>query len=102
MCIQLPNQDEILARLHNVGDTPHVEHGLHPIIAKNGGQTLVAVGVILMLVHSVDEYFQNSWLPECGKGLFYSSIPQYIDVLVDDPACRAEAKAFFEEAFRRR
>ncbi len=103
MCVQLPSQSEILARLNTLEATSHVEHGLHPIIAKNGGdQFLVAIGVILVLIHSVDEYFQNSGLPESGKGLFIQWIPKYIDALVDDPACRTEAKAIFEEALRRR
>lgn len=101
MYVQLPSQSEILARLKTLEAASHVEHGLHPIVAKNAGdQTLVPIGVVLMLVHSVDEYFSSSGLPNFGKGLFYSSIPQYIDALVDDP-CRTEAKAFFEEVFRR-
>lgn len=97
-CITLPPADEIMRRFKEIetGDD-HMEKRFYPLIAAEGGRELVAQGVVMMLTLKIYDFVQSGY-PPIIEHLLHMRIPQFIDVLVDDPDVRKAAKKFHSEA----
>ncbi len=89
--ITLPDAETIMSRLKAVNDDSHCVQKFYPLLAKNGGQERVPMGIVMMLQLAVHDYTEG--MPPMMVAVLNMNMDGYIDALVPDQDAAAEAKA---------
>ena len=91
----LPNREEMLQRLLNVWDDPHITEWLYPILLGSAGYELDALGVISTILQAINDYSRG--MPEVTGPLLHHWVPQWIDALAINPEVADKAKALLQK-----
>ncbi len=93
--ITLPDAETIMSRLKAVNDSSHCVQKFYPLLAKNGGEERVPMGIVMMLQLAIHDYTEG--MPPMVVAVLNMNMERYIDALVPDEAAAAEAKAHWAE-----
>ncbi len=105
LVITLPDRDDLGRRLSLVQCDPHETAVVHPILLNAAGQKIVPAGVVILLAKAIYDYVHamgfEKELEVRMINMVSLTIPDYIEVLIDDKEFAEAAKQIYEKAAHR-
>jgi hypothetical protein len=88
----LPSESEIMRRLQSVGSE---YEDLFPYIASSAGEQCKASEIVYYISMAIEALAYSRALP--ATRMFMTTVPRWIDALIDDPEIAEEAKEIIKK-----